>query len=772
MRDGQNKVAILTWWHYQNYGTALQVTALYNLLRQLGLEVDVVNYIPSGKEYATNKKADDEHNRNWEKYSRVKDEGRDKKYKAFLEKNITFTERVVTDEDFDELNKKYDFFIAGSDQIWSPKVFDGRYFLDFVRDNRRKASFAPSMSMLTIENEFVRERMRNLLSQIKHLSVREEHTVAVFEEELGIRNVEIMPDPTLLFDQKFWQQFIRKTKGGGEKFILCYFLGESENAWCHAEKISQLTGLPIKILPIFEKDAKHGEFIYNVGPEEFLELISDAEVVLTDSFHAVIFSIIFQRPFFAVERFKGSSTNSQNSRVYNLLRNTNLESRLICFDEKIRGKYDLRADFSGAKENYVKNVTRAEKFIKEATQIKNPLVSVIVPVYGVEAFIERGLRSLKNQTYKNIEVIVVDDGTKDSSGEVADKFARVDGRFKVIHKENGGVSSAKNTGIEAATGEYIMIMDGDDAVAPDYVEYFVGLIEKNNAEIAVSLNVYNESYLEQIDEDLFEEYDSDRALEGIYTGRIGVAMWNKIWRRSFIEKNKLCCRKDLWFSEGTTFCVQSFALAKKIVVGRRRVYWQEFFNPKSATRKFNLESWKNGFYGLEIQKKSWQKVTNSPCVKNAHAYHVWWNHCSVVRKIWLYGLEDEYEKEVAEYKNYIKKNWRVCLKIPELKDQWNFYEKISKNPKKYLLEINIEESKATALSEKLPWEISLAEKAEGRILELEAEKQSLQVENEKLRDEINHFMSIKRSAKLLAGNVKRRILRDYNKLVGGRNHDS
>ena len=108
--------------------------------------------------------------------------------------------------------------------------------------------------------------------------------------------------------------------------------------------------------------------------------------------------------------------------------------------------------------------------------MKDVLVSVIIPVYNVERYITRCLQSIIGQTHKAIEVIPVDDGSPDRCGAIIDEFAAKDSRVIPVHKPNGGVASARNAGLDAASGEYVMFVDGDDHVEPDYVEYFLSII--------------------------------------------------------------------------------------------------------------------------------------------------------------------------------------------------------------------------------------------------------------------------------------------------------
>ena len=116
----------------------------------------------------------------------------------------------------------------------------------------------------------------------------------------------------------------------------------------------------------------------------------------------------------------------------------------------------------------------------------NPgLVSVIVPVYNVESFVEKCLCSILNQTYRNLEIVLVDDGSTDKSGLICDRFSEKDKRIRVIHKEHQGVSSARNTGIEVCSGGFISFVDSDDYIHPEMIGSLVSLLMEKKAEMAI-----------------------------------------------------------------------------------------------------------------------------------------------------------------------------------------------------------------------------------------------------------------------------------------------
>ena len=111
-------------------------------------------------------------------------------------------------------------------------------------------------------------------------------------------------------------------------------------------------------------------------------------------------------------------------------------------------------------------------------------ISIMVPVYNIEEYIEKCVKSITKQTYKNLEIILVDDGSKDNAGNICDELAKKDERIQVIHKVNGGLSSARNAGMKVATGEYICFVDGDDCIREDYCEVLYNALIKTKSEIS------------------------------------------------------------------------------------------------------------------------------------------------------------------------------------------------------------------------------------------------------------------------------------------------
>lgn len=117
---------------------------------------------------------------------------------------------------------------------------------------------------------------------------------------------------------------------------------------------------------------------------------------------------------------------------------------------------------------------------------REPLISVIIPVYNVEKYLKKCVESVSSQTYKNLEIILVDDGSIDESGKMCDEFALKDYRIKVVHKDNGGLSSARNAGLDIASGQYISFVDSDDYISESYLDFLYNRIIEDHSEIVIS----------------------------------------------------------------------------------------------------------------------------------------------------------------------------------------------------------------------------------------------------------------------------------------------
>ena len=286
---------------------------------------------------------------------------------------------------------------------------------------------------------------------------------------------------------------------------------------------------------------------------------------------------------------------------------------------------------------------------------KTDLVSVIVPVYNVEKYIEKCLRSLIDQTYSNIEIIVINDGSPDNSEMIIKNIQKEDKRIKLICQKNSGVSAARNAGLDIAKGKYVMFVDSDDYVAKDYVEYFYRLINySENIDMAVDYNMYNIYSNLQVQNEKIEVASSEKVAEYIYTSKIMVAVWNKIYRNSFLKKYSLRFNKEIWYGEGMLFNMRCLGQTDKVVIGNKRVYYQ-VFNESSAMRSFDLDSNMCGLRSLDLQRECWKRETKS--LLNAWKFHRWCFNMSIIKGIIKTDERKKYAKEFKECKSNVRKGW-------------------------------------------------------------------------------------------------------------------
>ena len=195
------------------------------------------------------------------------------------------------------------------------------------------------------------------------------------------------------------------------------------------------------------------------------------------------------------------------------------------------------------------------------------VISVIVTAYNISEYIERGVNSIRAQTYQNLEIIVVDDGSTDATGEVCDRIAMKDGRVRVIHKENGGPAEARNVGTAQARGRYIGYVDGDDWIDPDMYEKMLGALKEQQADIAVCR--YRQVYKTHTEDQSVDRavlFEGQEALQYYVQETkeyaIQNAAWNKLYRREILTDIRFPVGK--WY-EDIMFATMALGCARRCI---------------------------------------------------------------------------------------------------------------------------------------------------------------------------------------------------------------
>lgn len=222
------------------------------------------------------------------------------------------------------------------------------------------------------------------------------------------------------------------------------------------------------------------------------------------------------------------------------------------------------------------------------------LVSIIIPVYQVEKYLEKCLESVINQTYKKIEVILIDDGSKDNSGKICDEYAQKDKRIIVIHKNNEGVSKARNVGIECAKGTYITFVDSDDFIHKDYIEKLYELCKHNNADLSIcgTKNILENEKVVKKSRKYKKNLDKEDGMKELLNEKYYTCViWAKMYKKELL--------KNIRFNEKTKIAEDLEVLykvldkCKKISINTfENLYYYRIRDDSATVNKYNSD-WEN-----------------------------------------------------------------------------------------------------------------------------------------------------------------------------------
>lgn len=223
---------------------------------------------------------------------------------------------------------------------------------------------------------------------------------------------------------------------------------------------------------------------------------------------------------------------------------------------------------------------------------EDSLISIIVPVYNVSKYLEKCIESLVNQTYKNLEIILVDDGSTDNSLAICHKYSGIDSRIKVLHKENGGLSSARNAALDILEGEYLMFVDSDDWIDVEMIHKLYSELKNRNADIAICNFERTSNENNKIDNRSNEailEMTSIEALRNLYSDNIEVQMitsWCKLYKSNLFKQIRFPEGK-IHEDEFTTY--RLYSKSEKIIYLDEKLYYYRITPGSIMNSKFNLK---------------------------------------------------------------------------------------------------------------------------------------------------------------------------------------
>ena len=314
---------------------------------------------------------------------------RNDKYKEFR-REFNLSKSVSTYEELGKIaEEKYTSVLVGSDQLWLPvNVVADYYTLNWVPDNINKISYATSFGVSSIPGKY-NEKYKRFLNRINHLSIREDSGITLAKEIAGV-NGKLVCDPTLLLTKEEWEKEASKEKRYNEKYILCYFLGSNIEHRKFAERLKEKTGLKIVSLNHADEYVKYSDNFcdyapFDIGPREWINLVENAEYILTDSFHGTVFSLLFNKKFFCFRRYNAKAKASTNSRLDSILKIAGVsKNRILTGSEDIDEVLQYKIDFEKVNKNLNEFRQESKKWLLESISYKPEKEEIYIEIKDKE----------------------------------------------------------------------------------------------------------------------------------------------------------------------------------------------------------------------------------------------------------------------------------------------------------------------------------------------------------------------------------------------------
>lgn len=287
-----------------------------------------------------------------------------------------------------------------------------------------------------------------------------------------------------------------------------------------------------------------------------------------------------------------------------------------------------------------------------------PLLSIIVPIYNVEQYLDRCIQSILNQTYQNLEIILVDDGATDCSGAIADSYAAKDKRIKVFHKENGGLSDARNYGLEHVTGDYILFIDSDDFIVNIMCERLITVASSNNADI-VSCNYYIYRGDDDISIHTMSVQDDKRTFTGMDMLRYYLlktepfdlnVVWNKIFKLDLFNGVEPVRFPNGRVQEDNFTIFRLFLNANSIVTVNEPLYYyvqRAGSIMANFTRRFMIDTIESHMYMSDYL------MNHCSSVKNELQLYLLNSYVELSRRVCANKCKKECNDLLIQYKHYV-----------------------------------------------------------------------------------------------------------------------
>lgn len=382
------KIGLVCNYYMLNYGSLLQCYATQKIMQDMGYDVEAIQFentpTKEGKKQqflrlqlkqflnprAIMKKIERIKNTSVNEYYLELRKNRKEKFNQFIEENLTLSKAYHNLENVQKDIYNYDEIVLGSDQLLCPKdILYGYHSLEFVPNDIRKISYAASFGLSQLPR-LVKKKAARDLERFDYFAAREITGAKIYKSLTG-KEVQVVVDPTFLLEKEQWQHRAGDKPIVQGKYIYCYFIGDNQEHRNIANKLKEKKGLKLVTIRHIDDyiatDENFGDIAINdAGPKEFINLILNAEYVLTDSFHATIFSIMYHKKFITLNRFADGSKGSTNSRIDSLLGKLKLENRRINSIDELDEVIDAEIGYEGMEPILKQWISDSKEYLRKS----------------------------------------------------------------------------------------------------------------------------------------------------------------------------------------------------------------------------------------------------------------------------------------------------------------------------------------------------------------------------------------------------------------------
>lgn len=388
------KILVYVGYKTLNYGSILQAFATLEMLKKLGAEPSLLNLNGLWREIKSKKikfylfggdfffLVQSKGRMYWSKvYERINPlygrliSSRKEKFEEFIRTRLVLSDEVAGFQEASKLSEKYDAVLLGSDQVWIPSsVVTDIYTLHFVQNKQViKIAYAPSFGINKIPKKYT-DKYKEMINSISYLSVREESGKKIVKEIANI-DCPVVADPVLMLDKDEWEKYLLNKESSESEYIFVYLIGKNkwQREWIkqYAIKCKMKTVALIHLDEYISYDEQYfNKVLIDESPVDFFNLIRNAKLVFTDSYHCMLFSLIENKNVWCFRRFDDSRLVSTNSRIYTILLKLKIEDRLLSRESKVEDCLFRNIDFKDVNKRIVDLQQVSWDFLKTAMDYK------------------------------------------------------------------------------------------------------------------------------------------------------------------------------------------------------------------------------------------------------------------------------------------------------------------------------------------------------------------------------------------------------------------